>query len=120
MKAEGRVQVVVRSHRVPIGTTFHHVPIYSASGVFLGSQPSRVVLYGTSLDEDHRRSIEEAQKLASSLGVGLEVVDESRSGFLTRLVSRLGGNGAKYPAILVSPSPAMVASAPTPALAHGC
>jgi hypothetical protein len=120
MKSEGKVRVLVRSRKVPVGTIFHSQPVYSASGVLVGSKPSRFVLYGRSLDDDHRRTIEEAQKLASNLGLGLEVVDESRSGPLSRLLSRFARSGPWYPSIVVSPSPIMVPSDQSPAFSHGC
>jgi hypothetical protein len=119
MKAESVVQVVVRSRRVPIGTVIRTQPVYSANGVLVGSHPSTFVLYGTSLDGEHRRAIEEAQKLACSLGMELEVVDESRSGLLSRFLSRFGING-RSPAVVVPPSPAMAASDPSPTVPNGC
>ncbi len=119
MKAEGKVQVVVRSRRVPVGTFSYSTPFYSASGVLVGSQPHRSVLYGISLDEENRRTIEEAQKLASNLGMGLEVIDESTSGFLSRFLSRLGGND-RSPAVLVPSLPSIAAPDPSQGLPHGC
>ncbi len=119
MKAEGKVQVVVRSRKVPIDTISYTRPVYSMSGVLIGSQPHRLVLYGTRLDDEHSRAIEEAKKLASSLGMGLEVIDESRSGFFSRFLARLGGNG-RSPAVRVPSPPAMVNSDQATTFARGC
>ncbi len=120
MRPEGRVQVVVRSRRVPIGTISHVEPIYSMSGVQLGSVPSRLVLYGTSLDEEHQHAIDEAQKLACNLGLGLEVVDESRSGLLGRFMSRIGLSDSRSPTVVVSPAPTAVSPDPSPVAGYGC
>jgi len=120
MSIEGKVQVVVRSRRVPVGTVFRTEPVYSSSGLLVGYRPIKSVLFGTSLDEDHRRTIEEAQKLAYSLGMGLEVVDESRSGLLSRFMSTLRRGVFRYPSVIVSPSTAMMASDSPSSLSNGC
>lgn len=104
MKAEGRVQVVVRSRRVPVGTISRTEPIYSASGVLVGSVPTQFVLYGRALDEEHRRAIDEGQRLACNLGLEFEVVDESKTGLFRRMLSFLGGNGSGNASVVVSPS----------------
>ncbi len=120
MKPEGKVQVLVRSRRVPIGTISHTKPIYSMSGVHLGSVPSRLVLYGTSLDEEHQHTVDEAQKLACSLGLGLEVVDETKSGLLGWVMSGLGLGGSRSPKVIVSPAPIAGAPDSSPSLGYGC
>jgi hypothetical protein len=120
MNPEGKVQVVVRSRRVPIGTVLRTEPVYSLSGLLVGYRPIRSVLFGTSLDEDHRRTIEEAQKLAHSLGMGLEVVDESKSGLLSRFRSALGRGVFRYPSVVVSPSNEMMTSDTPSSLSNGC
>lgn len=104
MKAEGKVQVVVRSRKVPIGTGYHTAPFYSLSGVRVASRASRFVVYGTSLDGEQLRAIDEGQRLACNLGLELEVVDESRSGRLRRMLSYLGVNVSRGADFVVSPS----------------
>ena len=101
MSSEGKVRVHVRSRQVPVATVVRTEPVYSPSGVFIGTKPGRMVLYGRSLDDDNRRTIEEAEKLACNLGLGLEVVDESRSGLLWRFLHRIGSNAQGYPSIVV-------------------
>ena len=118
MRSEGRVRVVIRSRKVPIGTMFHTEPVYSASGVLVGSKPSRLVLYGRTLDAGHRRTIEEAEKLASNLGLGLEVVDEARSGLLNRIFSRVGRG--RYHSIVLLPQATMDSALQPSVLSQGC
>jgi len=120
MKPEGKIHVVVRSRRVPVGTVLHTEPIYSTSGVLVGYKPNQVVLYGTSIDEEHRKTIEEAQKLATNLGLGLEVIDESRTGFLGRLRSWLIGTGPSHPSVLVTLSSATMAPDSSSPLPNAC
>ena len=118
MKSEGKLRVVIRSRKVPIGTMFHTEPVYSTSGVLVGSKPSRLVLYGRILDAGHRRAIQEAEKLASNLGLGLEVVDEARSGLLSRFFSRVGRG--RYHSVVLFPQPTVDSALPSSALSHGC
>jgi hypothetical protein len=120
MKPEGKIQVLVRSRKVPVGTFLRTEPVYSTSGLLVGYTPITRVLYATSLDQAHRKTIEEAQKLASSLGLGLEVVDESRSGIFARLFSRLNRNGSRYPSVVVSPPMAKATSETSLPLPNGC
>jgi hypothetical protein len=118
MKSEGKIQVVVRSRKTPIGTVLRTEPIYSTSGLLVGYRPSVSVLYRTSIDEDHRRTLAEAQKLASSLGIGLEVIDESRLGLLSGLLHGFGLNTKSWTAMM--PSSPKAASDPSPAVSNGC
>lgn len=104
MSQGGKVQVKVRSRRVPMAVFHRTEPIYSTSGVLVGHRPVTEVLYGTRLDDEHRRTIEGAQRLATYLGLGLEIVDESKLGVLGSLVSRLTGGRGRLPAVVVSPS----------------
>jgi hypothetical protein len=120
MSPDGVVQVKVRSRKVPIATLHRTEPIYSASGVLVGHRPVTQVLFATSLDQDHRRTIDEAQRLASSLGLSLEVVDRSKSGLFGRLISRFSRGSARYPEVVVSPPADELLADSPPALAHGC
>jgi len=52
--------------------------------------------------------------------MGLEVVDESRSGLLSRFMSTLRRGVFRYPWVVVSPSTAMMASDSPSSLSNGC
>lgn len=103
MSPEGKVQVVVKSRRIPLRTVEVSEPIFSPSGVFMGTRSNRVILYGSVLDEGHRRAIEEGQRLSCDLGLELEVVDASKKGLFGRVRSSLGLGGAGGPTLVVSP-----------------
>jgi hypothetical protein len=119
MNPDGKVQVKVRSRRVPVATFQRTEPFYSSSGVLVGYKPVTHVLFGNSLDQEHRRTIAEAQRLASSLGLGLEVVDDSRLGILGRLLSRFNGGIPRHPAVVVSPPTDEMPTDPSPVLTNG-
>ena len=119
MKPEGRIRVFVRSRRAPVGTVLVTEPVYTTLGTRVGTKSSMRVVYDTVLEESHQRTIEEAEKLASNLGLGFEVVDESKWGLINRLV-RLGRGGTRFPSVVVSPSLGMVASNPSPTLSSRC
>ncbi len=110
MSPEGRVQVVVRGRKVPVGTILVTEPVYATFGIRVGTKATRRVLYDTVYGDEHRRAVEEAQKLAHSLGMGLEVVDESRLGPLARIRFVLGRGGSRYPSVVVTPSTGMMTS----------
>jgi hypothetical protein len=103
MSSAGKVQVVVRTRRVPVGTALVTTPLYIPSGVFVGSTTTRIVLYDTRLDETHRRAISEGRSLSCRLGLDLEVVDESKSGPFRRLISLVRRGASPEPAFLVAP-----------------
>ena len=103
MNSEGKVQVNVRSSKVPNRTMELSEPIYSASGSFMGFRRNRVVLYYSILADHHLRAIEEGQKLSCSLGLKLEIVDLSRANFLRRLLSLFGRSVSERPAFVVTP-----------------
>jgi hypothetical protein len=84
MIASGKVRVIVRSRKVPVSTTVLQHPSYSQSGVLIGSEPHRVVLYEDRFDPEHLEAIENGRKLSGDLGLGFEVVDLSRSSRLRR------------------------------------
>lgn len=88
MSRAGTIQVVVKSRRVPVGMVLHTHPVYTSSGVLVGSRSNRLVLYAQTLAEEDRKTVKEAQKLACNLGLGLNVVYE-KSGLLGGLLSRL-------------------------------
>ena len=102
MSSEGKVQVLVRSKKIPVASVLRTEPVYSPSGLLVGSKPVRMVLYGTKLDDEQHRAIEQGQKVSRSLGLDLEVVDVSKIGFLGRLRSSLGAGGSG-PRVVVSP-----------------
>lgn len=95
------MRVVVRSTRVPIGTTDFSSPVFSAYGSRMGTTQKRITLYGSALNDEHRRAIEEGHKLSCSLGLRLEVVDLSRSGLLKETLSTI--LGTRGPELVVAP-----------------
>lgn len=103
MSPEGRVQVMVRSSKVPNRTMEVSEPLFSASGFPMGVRRNRVVLYDSTLANDHLRAIEEGQRLSCRLGLKLEIVDLSKSNFVRRLLSALGRGAAEQPNLVVTP-----------------
>jgi hypothetical protein len=99
----GKVRVVVRSRRVPSRVFKFYETMYSPWGIRTGTKTNRRILYDYVLDEDHQKTIEEAHKLACSLGLPLEIVDSGRQGFFGRLLSSLGRGGVGNPTVVVSP-----------------
>ena len=104
MSSEGKVKVVVHSRRVPLRTVDYIQPVFSPSGVYMGTRNNRLVVYGTSLDQDQKRAIQEGKRLSCKLDFDLEVVDRARSGFLSR-ISSFGRLSSPRPTVVVSPSP---------------
>jgi hypothetical protein len=103
MSLNSKVKVVVKSRRVPVGTVDISLPSFSPSGVFIGMQTRRAVLYDRSLDTEHQKAIEEGRRLSDSLGGHLEVVDASKSGLFGRVLASLGRRELDRPAIVVAP-----------------
>ena len=103
MNPEGRVQVMVRSSKVPNGTMEVTVPLFSTSGFPIGFRRDRVVLYDSAFTNDHLRAIEEGQRLSNRLGLKLEVVDLSRSNILRRLLSVFSRSAREQPSLVVTP-----------------
>ena len=104
MKPDGKVKVMVKSRRVPAEVVTVSRPVYSASGLPLGTQTERLIRYDYVLDGDHQVAIHDAQRISDALGLDLEIVDASRQGFLGRLLSALGPGRGGRPTIVVSPS----------------
>lgn len=105
MTPEGKVRVLVRSKKVPLRTFEVRRPVYSSSGVLLGSQTDHGVLYATSLDDSHAKAIEEGRKLSCNLGLELEVVDRSGLNPFRRVFSALSG-GYRGPSVVLTAAPA--------------
>jgi hypothetical protein len=105
MTSEGKVQVVVRSRRVPTGTVDVRQPVYSgsASGILTCTRSNRIVLYDYVLDEDHKRAIEEGRRISRRLGLELVVVDVSKHGVLRRMLSSLALGASRGPTLVVAP-----------------
>ena len=103
MSSEGKVQVMVRSSKVPNGIMEVSVPLFSASGFPIGVRRNRVVLYDSTFANDHLRAIEEGQRLSYRLGLKLEIVDLSRSSFLRRLISVFGRSAHEQLNLVVTP-----------------
>jgi hypothetical protein len=120
MTSDGKVQVVVRSRRVPVRTVDSVVPAIIGAGFLIYRNPpsERAVIYESVLDDEHRRAIEEGQRVANNLGLELQVVDLSKLGFLRRVLSSLGGNGSMGLNVIASPSSQIPASS-RPVLTQG-
>jgi hypothetical protein len=116
MSADGRVRVLVKSRRVPSGMVHLHHTTYSLYGVPMVTRTDHRMLFDYVLGEDHQRAIEEARKLAGSLGLGLEVVDSGKQGFFGRLLSSFGRGGAENPTIEVVPTAMQMTSGTSPIL----
>ncbi|HXY56764.1 MAG TPA: hypothetical protein VEH01_04030 [Nitrososphaerales archaeon] len=101
---DGKIRVIVRSRKVAARTVDLTEPVYSASGMVMGSRRNRLVVYEDVLDGAHRKAIEEGEKLSSSLGIDLEIVDRSKSGFLRRVLSNLSGGSSARINVVVCPS----------------
>lgn len=114
MSPDGKVRVFVRSHKVPIRTVEVREPIFSTSGVFMGTRRSQRVVYGSAMCEDYRRAIEEGRKLCCNLDLEFEVVDSGKSGFLRRAISSLRPGNSARPVVVISP-PLLVSG---PELSH--
>jgi hypothetical protein len=107
MSSDGKVRVLVKSRKVPARTVDLSETLYTPSGIPIGKRTNRLLLYDYVLDEDHRRTIQEAHELARRLCLDLEVVDSARQGVFRRLLSTLGHRGSSNPIIEVSPSSSM-------------
>ena len=116
MSLDGKVRVVVRSRRVPARLFEQSQTMYSPSGIPMGTSTNRRVLYDYVLDDDQQRTIDEATKLAQSLCLELEVVDSAKRGIFGRMLSTLGRNGTKAPAVVVSPPSTSMTSDSQPVL----
>jgi len=103
MSASGKVRVVVRSRREPVGTAVFGHPIFTSHG-FFGAEPRRVILYRSRFEPHDERAIREGQRLSSDLGLDLEVVDLSRSNPFRRLASALLRDGSP---ITIIPAPGL-------------
>lgn len=102
MSTEGKVQVVVRSRKVPCGTTEVSLPLFSPLGLRMGETRDRMVLYESVLDEMQHKAIDEGKELARAMGLELEVVDESKVNFLNRVASALSRRSFRPPALLIA------------------
>ena len=103
MSSGGKVRVMVRTRKVPVGTTIVTKLMFTPSGVFLGSTTSRVTLFDSRLDDAHRTAIKEGRRLSRRLGLDLEVVDASKSNPFRRLLSLVRRGDSLEPVFLVAP-----------------
>ena len=101
MSTDGKVSVLVKSRRVPVRTLSLQRPIYLPSGLMVGSQLQRVVVYGTALDPSQAQAIKEGKRLSCSLDLDFEVIDSSKASPFRRLFMRLSGAGPQPSLILV-------------------
>ncbi len=103
MSSGGKVRVVVRTHQVPVGSTMVTRPMFTPSGVYLGSSTTRVFVFDSRLDDAHRKAIKEGRRLSCKLGLDLEVVDASKLSPFRRLLSLVRRGASPEPAFLVAP-----------------
>jgi len=104
MIKDGKIRVIVRSRRVPSGTLDLTEPVYSTSGMLMGTRRNRLVTYDDVLDDAHKKAIEEGRRLSCDLGLDLEVVDAARRGILGRVRSSLGRGHGRGPTLEITPS----------------
>lgn len=112
MSESGKVRVIVRSQRIPVRVFEFQQPVYSQSGIRLGSETKRKIIYDTELDAQYLAAIGEARKLSCNLGLELEVVDKGRSGLLGRFITSLTSRRSRGP-ILVVTAPSVSATSIT-------
>jgi len=106
---DGTIRVFVSSRKVPARRIAIHRPVYSPSGVVLGTQTNYSVVYEKELADSHQRVIEEAKKLSCNLGLTLEVIDRSISSPFRRLISTI--TGGRTPQLVLSFNPSDSAAA---------
>jgi hypothetical protein len=112
MMRDGKVRVIVRSRKVPSRTIDLTEPVYSTSGMLMGTRRNRLVVYEDVLDDAHKKAIEEGRRLSCDLGLELEVVDRSKAGLFRRLLTTMVGGGYAHVNVVVSPSTNARPSAP--------
>lgn len=103
MSTNGKVRVVVRSRQVPARTV--EFTAYPVGSFYSRGVTRRAVVFEPVLDDGQRKAVEEGGRVAHSLGLELEVVDQSKLGFLRRALSSLKGNGSGGVRMVVSPRP---------------
>jgi hypothetical protein len=86
--SNGRIKVVVRSSRVPVGLTQFTMPGLGPIGLATSTRV-RSVIFADVLDEPQQRLLEEARRLARASCFDLEVVDLGKQNLFQRAVSRL-------------------------------
>jgi hypothetical protein len=101
--SEGKVQVMVRSRKIPVETVEFNLTRISYPGALVAKETNRATLYRDDLDEENQRAIQEGKRLADQLGLRLEVVDESRSNFFRRALSSLGKGSPSSPKLVITP-----------------
>jgi hypothetical protein len=104
MTGAGKVQVVVRSRRVPARVVDLSLPRASYAGIPVIAEKRRTIVYEDRLDQEHLRAIDDGRKLAGELGLALEVIDESRSSFFGRVLTSLGRRSSYSPKLVILPS----------------
>lgn len=84
---EKKILAFVKSKRVPVAITYVEKLHWSAIGILRTKRS--VVQYETRLGESGLAALEYARELASFANLSLEVVDLSKTNFLSRLVRRV-------------------------------
>ena len=102
--ARGKVQVVVRSRRVPARLLEFASTQVSYPSAFVGTVRNRVVRYESRLDEEHLKAIEEGKKLADQMGLELEVIDGSRWNLFRRALFPFTRGRPPPPKLVITPT----------------
>jgi hypothetical protein len=102
--SEGKVRVVVRSKKVPAAVVPVVAREISFTGTWYPGRLGRSVVYGSRLDEEHQRAIEDGRRMADQLGLKLEIVDLSRVNALRRALAAIGSRFDQSPRLMVTQS----------------
>jgi hypothetical protein len=113
MSRGGQVRVLVESRQVPVRVLEFQRPVFSASGLLMGTETSRGLVYATSLDDSHRKAIEEGKRLSRNLGLDLKVVDRKNLNPLRRLFSGISSVDPKPSLVLATGSIEGTSAPPT-------
>ena len=96
--------MVVRSRRVPTRLVEVRSPRFSHPGGWMSTPSVRAVEYESKLDEENLKAIEDARRIADQMGLRLEILDESRSGLITRALAALRRGFAPSPKLVITPA----------------
>lgn len=118
MSSERTIRVTVASQKVPARTYQVERPVYSVSGIRVGTERHTRVVYERSLDKAHQKILEDARRLSVALGLRLEVVDASESGILRRTLAAVSGDKPGTARFIMSPANEVPTTSPAIAVAE--
>ena len=93
MSSTGKVRVVVRSRKVPVGMTTFERPIFTSHGIF-GKELRQAIVYKSIFDPRDEQALQDGRKLSSDYGLELEVVDLGKSSPIKRIALSLLRNSS--------------------------